>query len=236
MFNNRNMRSVNESRDLTARARIRNAAVGLFGRQGIAATSVRAIAEESGVSPGLVIHHFGTKDGLRKACDAYVIELFGTGMTEGVGDSVSGGGDTNDEGRNRAAFESLTIEAVQSALAETDTYGPALDYLRRMLTEDASMAEQIFDGFMTTTLEGLQAQSVAGMIRPQEDLEATAALLVVFGLAPFVLEAPFAKVLGREHIDGELLRRITLPTLEMFTHGLYADDSILKALRDGEEK
>ena len=33
---------------------------------------MRAIAEAAGVSPALIIHHFGSKEGLRKACDDYI--------------------------------------------------------------------------------------------------------------------------------------------------------------------
>ena len=32
-----------------------------------------AIAQDAGVSPGLVLHHFGTKDALRAACDEHVL-------------------------------------------------------------------------------------------------------------------------------------------------------------------
>ena len=55
--------------DLTARARIRNAALRLFAQCGVERTSIRAIAREAGVSSGLVQHHFGTKGALRAACD-----------------------------------------------------------------------------------------------------------------------------------------------------------------------
>ncbi|MDX8029103.1 TetR family transcriptional regulator [Lentzea sp. BCCO 10_0856] len=60
--------------DLTARARIRDAALARFGAEGVAAVSVRAIAADAGVSAALVLHHFGSKDGLRQACDEYVLE------------------------------------------------------------------------------------------------------------------------------------------------------------------
>src|SRR5690625_7672507 len=58
--------------DLTAPARIRTAAISLFGRHGYADTSARAVAGEAGVSPGLVIHHSGSKEQLQQACDEYV--------------------------------------------------------------------------------------------------------------------------------------------------------------------
>jgi AcrR family transcriptional regulator len=59
--------------DLTARARIRDAAFELFSERGAAGTSIRDIARRAGVSPGLVQHHFRTKDALRCACDDHVL-------------------------------------------------------------------------------------------------------------------------------------------------------------------
>lgn len=60
--------------DLTARARIRDAAVRLFADRGIDATTVRDIAREAGVSAGLLRHHFGSKEDLRDACDRYALD------------------------------------------------------------------------------------------------------------------------------------------------------------------
>jgi AcrR family transcriptional regulator len=60
--------------DLTARARIRDAAIRLFADRGMDATTVRDIAQAAGVSPGLLRHHFGSKEGLREACDQYVLD------------------------------------------------------------------------------------------------------------------------------------------------------------------
>jgi AcrR family transcriptional regulator len=61
--------------DLTARARIRDAALEQFARHGFEGTTIRGIARAAGVSPGLVQHHFGSKEGLRRACDDAVLEL-----------------------------------------------------------------------------------------------------------------------------------------------------------------
>jgi AcrR family transcriptional regulator len=58
--------------DLTARARIREAAIRLFTNQGVEETAILDIAKAAGVSGGLIRHHFGSKDGLRVACDTYV--------------------------------------------------------------------------------------------------------------------------------------------------------------------
>ncbi|SDT71850.1 TetR/AcrR family transcriptional regulator [Actinoplanes derwentensis] len=57
--------------DLTARARIRDAAIALFTERGVAAATIRDIAQAAGVSSGLLRHHFGSKEGLRDACDEW---------------------------------------------------------------------------------------------------------------------------------------------------------------------
>ncbi|MFP3913231.1 MAG: TetR/AcrR family transcriptional regulator [Actinomycetota bacterium] len=61
--------------DLTTRARIRDAAMSEFAEKGYRGASMRGIAAAAGVSLGLVQHHFGTKDGLRAACDEAVLAL-----------------------------------------------------------------------------------------------------------------------------------------------------------------
>jgi TetR/AcrR family transcriptional regulator, regulator of cefoperazone and chloramphenicol sensitivity len=60
--------------DLTARARIRDAAVRLFADRGIDRVSVRDIAKAAGVSSGLIRHHYGSKEALRDACDTYAVD------------------------------------------------------------------------------------------------------------------------------------------------------------------
>jgi TetR/AcrR family transcriptional regulator, regulator of cefoperazone and chloramphenicol sensitivity len=60
--------------DLTARARIRDAAIRLFAERGMDGTTVRDITQAAGVSPGLLRHHFGSKEGLREVCDEYVLD------------------------------------------------------------------------------------------------------------------------------------------------------------------
>lgn len=53
---------------------MRDAALALFGERGVERTTLRDIARSAGVSAGLVRHHFGSKEGLRAACDKYALE------------------------------------------------------------------------------------------------------------------------------------------------------------------
>ena len=55
------------SSDLTAKARIRDRALLLFAERGPDRVTVRDVAVAADVSPGLVMHHFGSKAGLREA-------------------------------------------------------------------------------------------------------------------------------------------------------------------------
>src|SRR5437868_1276310 len=79
------------SEDLTARSRIRDAALLQFAQHGVKGATFRGIAEAAGVSVGLVQHHFGSKDALRQACDAYVLDVVQTNSarstTEEAGDA-----------------------------------------------------------------------------------------------------------------------------------------------------
>lgn len=62
--------------DFTGRARIRHAALHLFGADGYAQTSLRSIAQTARVSLALIAHHFGSKHQLRDAIDAWMVNTF----------------------------------------------------------------------------------------------------------------------------------------------------------------
>jgi AcrR family transcriptional regulator len=64
---------VGSDQDLTARARIRDAAIALFAERGIDGATIRDIAQAAEVSSGLLRHHFGSKEGLRDACDEFAL-------------------------------------------------------------------------------------------------------------------------------------------------------------------
>ena len=58
------MDSRRATEDLTARARIRDSAFRLIATEGTRGATLRAIAREAGVSSPLVLHHFGSKQGV----------------------------------------------------------------------------------------------------------------------------------------------------------------------------
>lgn len=50
---------------------------------------LRTVAADAGVTAGLIVHHFGSKDGLRRACDEHVLAVMRAAkakvLTDGTG-------------------------------------------------------------------------------------------------------------------------------------------------------
>ena len=202
-----NVRSV-PSGDLTARARIRDAAIRRFGRDGFG-VSVRAVAAEAGVSPALVIHHFGSKEHLREACDDHVLRLIREGETQ----AWAGSGPLD----------------FMSALASLEEYAPLVGYLLQALLAGGGLAATLL-ARMTADAEEYLAEAVRnGRMRPSRDPAARAAYLVDVGvgsLLTFVHRHPpvdgdYAAVL-RAYAEANML-----PTLELYTEGLFTDSAVL---------
>lgn len=200
--------------DLTARARIRHAALKLFGAEGVNRVSVRAIAAEAGVSAGLVVHHFGSKDGLRKACDTHVVSM----MRRPGGDS----------------FDDISGLA---AMLEAAT--PVRRYLARAFLDGSPEAAALFDEIVDHTAGWLVEGQRNGSVRQTGDPRARAALYVTWLLAPLAFDEHLSRVLGVEDLHGmDATLRYSRAALEMFTHGVFADDRALtawEAIRKGRQ-
>ncbi|MGR2753813.1 TetR family transcriptional regulator [Agromyces arachidis] len=204
------MRSIS-SQDATTAARIRGAAVARFGARGFARTSVREIAADAGVSPGLVIHHFGSKDGLRRACDEWLVgQLMGEKARLG---------------------DASVASSIREWLDDPGRFRERLDYMAMMLADGTEGGARLFDLLLAETGSMLAEGVASGAMQESSDPELRALLVTVSGLAPLLLREHLARSLGAPLDDPRTVRRLTLPTLELYTHGLYADSRILDAAR-----
>lgn len=198
--------------DLTAKARIRDAALRLFGADGFDATSVRGIAEAAGVSAALVIHHYGSKDALREACDTYVLDVV---MEDG-----------------EQQLDADVVGTMHAWLAEPERFKPVFEYVARILAEPSALGGRLFAGLVART-EAMIAGAVArGQMRASSDPHMQALLVALHGLAPLVLRHHVGSLLGADGVGPDVLQRMTIPTLELYTHGLYATDAYLDAARE----
>lgn len=140
----------------TRAERIRSAAMKCFAEQGIASTTIRAVAEQAGVSIGLVQHHFGNKAGLVEAVDEYVLEVFGT-----VAESAP-------------VLDPLpansSMDGVSGRFAKLLSEHPeAADYVARALVEGGEIGAVIFDGLLQISMAQRDLYTAHGLARPDLD-------------------------------------------------------------------
>lgn len=164
--------------DLTARARIRDAAIERFAETGVDGTSIRTIAEEAGVSPALVIHHFGTKHGLRTACDEHVVKLIAERKIAAMGQGPS-------------------MDPIAALRAESEET-PVMRYLARTLVDGSPAVVDLVDGMATAGIEAIEEGVRSGMLEPVEDPECLSALLTIWSLGALVLHDHVERLLGAD--------------------------------------
>ncbi|WP_327090232.1 TetR family transcriptional regulator [Nonomuraea sp. NBC_01738] len=201
-----------DSADLTAQAKIRNAAVVHFARDGFGRTNLRAVAATAGVSAALVIRHFGSKDQLRDVCDEHVLRLL-----------VRRARDVADPAGMR--------EVSREYLSDPEEYRRHVQYMVRAIEEDRPAAATFVDTLVGESERILRAGIEDGSIRPSSDVRALAVLNVLISLSTMTMAPPLTRALGFDGVGPGLLQRIGLPVLELFTHGMYADDTTLKAVQ-----
>jgi hypothetical protein len=106
-----------------------------------------------------------------------------------------------------------------------------LDYVSVMLGDGGEGGARLFDLLAAETRVMLGEGVASGAMRESSDPELRALLVTVYGLAPLLLRDHLARALGAPLDDPATIRRMTVPTLELYTHGLYADSRILDAAR-----
>lgn len=195
--------------DLTTRARIRDTAVDCFAREGFS-VSVRTIAEHAGTSPGLVIHHFGSKAQLREECDTHVRDL----ITKIKMETVEG---------SSGAF-------MLQQLAQVEQYAPVLGYMVRSLQSGGALATNLFELMVEDVERFMAVGEEAGTIAPSRDPTARARYLLSSSLGSLMLHTTlhhpghtpdFGRVM-QEWIDA-----YTLPALETHTEPVLTDRTFL---------
>jgi len=176
---NLNMRSTRSERespdDRSTKARIRDAAIDCVAEHGVAATTARKVAAAAGVSTGLVIHHFGSMEGLRSECDEYVAAAIRRSKAE----SMSAG---------------LGLDPL-AALRDAGL-GPLMSYLVRVLAEDSPSVNALIDEMVADVEEYLQRGVENGMLRPSADPRGRAAVLTLWSLGGLVLHRHMERILG----------------------------------------
>ncbi len=209
------MGSIPDESDLTARASIRNAALRLFAERGHDAVTVREIATGAGVSAGLVVHHFGSKDGLRAAVDAHAIASFDAVFAEFGGEDLV---------RVLASGEVTT--SVAEAFARAFPSGSPLPaYLRRLLLTNDPAGAAIFGRWYAVTRRVMDSMVELGAAAPSEDPAVQAAFLLVNDLAVILLRNQIATAIGDDPLTPAGLDRWTRCATGVYARGAFPPPS-----------
>ncbi|CAN5366392.1 TetR/AcrR family transcriptional regulator [soil metagenome] len=173
--------------DRSSAERIRDAALKCFAGQGTGSTSLRQIADEAGVSIGLVQHHYGTKTRLIEVVDDHVLAVLGASLAT---EPTPASSDSVDE------FGHKVIDLI---VKQPDI----VDYVGRTLIDGNRFGAVLFDGLVAMNEARWNQRTEQQLTRV--DLDHTWA-----ALNPLIL------VLGaitlRTHLDRHLPEAFTTKT------------------------
>ncbi|RDH09751.1 TetR/AcrR family transcriptional regulator [Tsukamurella pulmonis] len=187
--------------------RIRDAAVSRFGTDGFG-VGLRAIAADAGVTAGLIIHHFGSKDGLRRACDEYIRNQLWSHKRAQA---------------DASAFTGFGAEEIAELT-------PALRYMMRSFQAGGDFARSMMDRLVEDT-EGYIDQGVAsGMFKPSRTPASRARFLTYQAVGGMLVWHLLHTDPARPDFAAELsayMEALTPGALELFANGLMVDRTML---------
>jgi TetR/AcrR family transcriptional regulator, regulator of cefoperazone and chloramphenicol sensitivity len=181
--------------DLTARARIREAALKHFADDGYERATVRAIARSAGVSPGLLRHHYGSKEELRSACDDYVFETLHHINEQLLEDATSGAGTRQMSKR----------------------FGR---YVARSLADGSATAGPIFDEMVAMTEQWLTRADEVRPDPPAVDRRIRSALVTAMAMGIPLLRDHVSRAIGSDILEPEGDRLVVLALIDIYSHEL----------------
>ncbi|ALE06868.1 hypothetical protein AL755_17720 [Arthrobacter sp. ERGS1:01] len=194
--------------DLTGRARLRDAAIECFAARGFD-ESLRTIAARAGVSAGLVRHHFGSKEELRAECDATVLERYRT-----------------------LKVDSMNVEPglLFSRLPSSRESGILMVYILRSVRDGGPAGREFVENMIQEALEFTLDAVARGLVVPSRDEEARVRYLIhqsIGGLIVRFAMRPDMPLDDFQAVTEQIYADTMLPTLEVYTEGLFTDSSYL---------
>lgn len=190
------------------RERLLQAAIDCFVREGIAATSLRAIAREAGVTPAMLHYYFGDKDAL---VQALVAERFLPVMA-GMRDVLS------DADADIATLIRGFVRGMAQAISDHPWLPPL--WVREVLAEGGALRDLLVD-VVGPQLPRLLAQRIAQAQRTGElpaDIDAELLVTSLIGMTMFpAAGAPVWGRLFKREMDVAALER---HAIAMLNHGL----------------
>lgn len=199
--------------DLTARARIRDAALREFGEKGFDGATIRGIALRADVSSGLLRHHFGSKQELREACDEYLVKVMRA---------------LNDETLTNVERGDVHYVSARMQL------GPYQAYITRSLVDGS--ASELFDALVAMTEEWLASADAARIEPPPVERRARAAVITAMALSIPILQQHVSRGLGMDIDTPEGDLRLASTLVDIYSNPLMTHEQAKSAQADLERR
>ncbi len=194
---------------------MRDAAIELVAESGLEALTARAVATRAGVSPGSVINNFGSMEGLRQACDEYVVAVIRAEKA-------------------RAMATGASFDAVGALRDSAHGSNSLVGYLAAVLTEDSPAVAHLVDSMVQDALGYIAVGVESGMLTPTEDPRGRAVVMTLSGLGSLVMHRHLTRLLGVDltahHPDPSALAAYMRPLYEFYTDGLFTQEFGTRAI------
>lgn len=194
--------TVPDPEDLTARARIRDAAMTHIGEHGFERATIREIAETAGVSLGLVRHHFGSKQALREACDEHLMKTMRRLHEQAASGPPQG-------------FNPLSA------------MGAHRRYLARALTE--GWAAPFFDEMVRMGEPWVAQADKSRPDPPDVDAKSRSAVIAAMALSFTVLSQHVERGMGIDLDSAEGQNKLLRALLDVYSHPLLTPEEAAEA-------
>ena len=176
--------------------------VELFSEKGFNSVSIREITRAAGVSPGLLIHHFKSKEAFIKAC---IDEVFG--------EVLSFKTEPNPLDMNTQ---------LNKWKSNPEFYKTPLKFFKAVMSSNSEYSKQLFELILDGSRKVLEDGVKNGLVKKPSDLEMTNLVLAVNSLGTILLSDYIRDQLGGEFTDPEYAQGFMKANLEIYTNGVYA--------------
>lgn len=187
----------------TRREKLILAGMKLFAEHGFTGVGVREIGAEAGVSFGLIRKHFGSKEGLREAVEAHVLE-----QVEELYGTIS-------ERSGTYALEHFVEDVVEWIERDRD----ALMYMRRAMVEQSPGSLKLFLRLVEVLRDFIAVNKERGFLQDGVDEEWAAMFLVFDFLGPAIVEPFAAEAFGHSMYERSVVERRNAFMKRMVTKG-----------------
>ncbi|HET9890649.1 MAG TPA: TetR/AcrR family transcriptional regulator, partial [Mycobacterium sp.] len=161
--------------------------------------------------------HFGSKKGLRKACEDYIAETI--------------------RGTKSEALRSNDPATWFAQMAEIEEYAPLMAYLVRSMQTGGELANMLWRRMIDNAEVYMEEGVRAGTIKPSRDPHARARYLAITGGGGFLLYIQMHETpTDLRAVLRDYSRDMILPALEVYTEGLMTDRTMYDAFLAAEDQ